>query len=583
MPARALRLPRRSADPVADLAQLVLVMSPDQLEQFAAGLAGDDLALLESVIAEHVGVGWRTDPATFAHHLDRAYQVWRYVQQLSDRFRAAVMGESKRQLWNLPARYGKSLLASQWGPTWALDRTEGRARFLLISYGKQLSVENALGIRERLVEYQDQLHPGCQLAEGRKRQDRFRTVAGGGVLAGSATGAIRGFGAGAGGGVIVDDPFKDWQEAHSEHRRDLVWNQYRGTWLDRLDDEEAFIIVVHHRVHEDDLTGRLLEDDPDGWEHVVLPAIAPEGKPDLLGREPGEALEPARFSATFHLELQRGMGSYLASALQQQDPTPEEGTDLRRAWFVLYEPDEVPLGFDQLTTSWDLKLKDSEAGDYVVGQAWGRTGGEAWLLDQLRGQWDHATTANAIALLAVRHPYITTHVVETAGSYSDVVPQLRRAIAGYLVTAEMAARLGMTDDERAQVQALRRHGMTGLVGRNATEGDKRMRARTYLVPAAEAGNVHVPARAEWLPHLLDEFAAFPNGNHDDQVDSASQALRQLSFGVAVIASAAGHGQTPAPASGDRVAAARPQAGGSAPAAGQANTSIMVAGRRQLGR
>jgi hypothetical protein len=174
MPARALRLPRRSADPVADLAQLVLVMSPDQLEQFAAGLAGDDLALLESVIAEHVGVGWRTDPATFAHHLDRAYQVWRYVQLLSDRFRAAVMGESKRQLWNLPARYGKSLLASQWGPTWALDRTEGRARFLLISYGKQLSVENALGIRERLVEYQDQLHPGCQLAEGRKRQDRGR-------------------------------------------------------------------------------------------------------------------------------------------------------------------------------------------------------------------------------------------------------------------------------------------------------------------------------------------------------------------------------------------------------------------------
>lgn len=544
MPARA---PAPSADPVADLARLVLSMDPVELAAWASLLPPDDMALVEQVIAEHAAEGWRTDPGTFAHHLDPSYQVWAYVQLLSRKFREAVQGTNLRQIWNLPARYGKSLLASQWGPTWALDATDGRARIILWSYGKALAVENAVGVRDRLVQHLPELSPGCRLAPGRKRMDRFVTVGGGGLVAAGVGGAVRGFGAGAGGGVVADDPFKDWQEAHSENRRDLVWNQFRGTLLDRLDDDKAWIIVVHHRVHEDDLTGRLLTEVANGgepWDTTVLPALAygpsPTGEvpPDPLGRQPGEPLEPGRFSADHHRMLARAMGSYLASSLQQQRPSPEEGSELLRAWFQLY--DQPPTGWDQAITSWDLKLKDREAGDYVVGQAWWRTGADYYLRDQLRGQWDHATTANAIALLAVRRPECRAHVIENQGSYSDVAPQLRNPQPRYKVTDEMASRLAMTATERDQVQRLRRRGLSGIIGHPVTEGAKPVRARTFIAPAAEAANVHLPARAEWLPALLDELAGFPKGAHDDQVDAMSQALQRLGTGVASVAAAKGN-------------------------------------------
>lgn len=567
---------------MAELADLLAAMEPKQLEAFALQLPGEDRRLLEHVMAQAHGKGWRSDAAVFAHHLDPGFLVHPHVAYLAGKFRDAVEGRSRRQIWNLQARLGKSLLASQWGPTWALDATEGQARIILWSYGKALAVENAVGVRDRLQLYADQLHPGALLAPGRRRMDRFVTAGGGGVLAAGVGGAVRGFGAGGGGGIVADDPFKDWQEAHSENRRNLVWNQYRGTLLDRLDDEDAWIIQVHHRVHEDDMTGRLLADqaarDVDEWEHVVLPALALPGDP--LGREVGEPLVPDRFSVAFIQQQTSAMGSYLASALLQQDPTPEEGTDLMRAWFQLYVVDGDPVGPDrmqrkpavpdQTVTSWDLKLKDKEAGDYVVGQAWWRTGPDYWLVGQLRGQWDHATTANAIALLAVRHPECRTHAIESAGSYDEVAPQLRKQQDRYEVTAEMAARLGMTETERDAVQQLRRRGLTGIVA-HPPRGDKRVRARTYIAPTAEAGNVHVPAYAEWLPGYLDEMAAFPNGTHDDQVDSTSQALQRLGTGVATAAAATGRAPTPRPGA-HRGAA--PQSTAAAPVtAGGASISV----------
>jgi len=573
MPARV--VPPPQDDALAELGDLLAAMAPAELEAFALHLPPSDRRMLEAVMAGVHGTGWRADPAAMAAHLDRAFRRWRYVDLLAGKFREAVDGVSKRQIWNIPARHSKSLLASQWGPVWALDHTEGRARIILWSYGKSLAVENAVGIRDRIALHADELHPGAHLAPGRRRMDRFVTRAGGGVLAAGVSGAVRGFGAGHGGGIVADDPFKDWQEAHSENRRELVWNQYRGTLLDRLDDEGAWIIHVHHRVHEDDMTGRLLTAADTGtgeqWDQTVIPALAVAG--DVLGREPGEPIVPERFSVAFIEQQRLGMGSYLFSALQQQDPTPEEGTDLLRSWFQLYE--QPPAAPDQSLTSWDLKLKDKEQGDYVVGQCWWRTGGDYWMRDQLRGQWDHASTANAIALMAVRHPEVKAHVVETAGSWDDVAPKLRQPQPDYEVTVEMAGRLGMNAEEARAVEQLRRRGMSGIIG-HPPQGDKQVRARTHIAPAAEAGNVHLPAYTEWLPHLLDELAAFPNGTHDDQVDAMSQALQRLGTGVASVKVATG--VTPAPTPGAHRTAAPTVTGGGQRASVSAPSARRLPGR-----
>jgi predicted phage terminase large subunit-like protein len=176
---------------------------------------------------------------------------------------------------------------------------------------------------------------------------------------------------------------------------------------------------------------------------------------------------------------------------------------------------------------------------------WWRVAGAMFLIDQLRGRFDHAATANAIALLSVRHPEANAHYLEAAASAPEVIANLRKPVAGYTVSDEMAARLGMTPPEREQVAGLRRAGMANLQS-SPVRGDKSVRARSHIAPEAEAGNVRLPANAPWLAALLDELTAFPQGSHDDQVDAMSLGLSKLGRGQASVAGASGPIGQPAP-------------------------------------
>lgn len=479
---------------------------------------------------------WRATPASMMTTLTKGeYRDWAYVRLLSNAYMRAQSGESPRQIWNLPSRLGKTTIL-KWAATWTFDRTEGRCKMIYVCYGKDLAREQSTDIRDWLEIYAADLRG--QLRQDRRRHDRFVSQAGGGLLAAGFDGTIIGFGAGNGGGVLVDDPFKNWQEAHSEARRIHVVNTFKSGIRTRIDKESDFIIVAHHRMHPNDLTGELVQDTLDGtgdeWEHIVIPALAwtPEERdehdpPDLLDREPGEPIEPERMSREDTIARSIGMGSYLAAAMQQQKPRLEKGNELLREWFVLATSAELPRAPDQAITSWDLKLKDKEAGDYVVGQAWWAVGEARFLMDMMRGQYDHATTENAIALLAIRNPQCKRHVVEAAGSADEVVPELQRPIQGYVVTDEMAARLGMSSEERAAVQRLRRQGMGNIKKEPIAEGKKPGRAREFITPVAEIGNVRFPADARWVPELLEEISQFPRGMFDDQVDAMSQALKIL--------------------------------------------------------
>lgn len=517
---------------VATLADQLRTMDPEKLRAWAAQC--DDpgkLALVEEVMGDVTGEGWRTDPAAMAHHLDPTYRTPLWVRYLSRKFREGIEGISSRQIWNLPGRYGKSLLGSQWGPTWGLDRSEGRARFILVSYGQELANENADGVRSRLREHSNVLR--CQLRPDRQGLHRFVTDTGGGLLAAGLGSTITGFGVNKGGALIIDDPFKNWEEAHSETQREKKWNQFRGTLRNRLDDEEAFILLIHHRVHEDDLTARFMgsmhDDDEygDKWDLTVLPALA--GENDPIGRAPGEPLDPEVRPLRAVLSRAAGMGSYLASALEQQEPTPEEGNDIKRAWWVLDE--NFPPAYDDSLSSWDTKMKDKEAGDYVVGQVWGRTGSDFWCVAEVRGQWNQAQTRAAIALVQIRYPWVSRHVVEYAASGPEVIEDLTTGSGeNYVLDPDIASQLGMTEAEQELVQHLLRTGMPGLIGQ-PVKGDKRVRARA-VTPFIEARNCHLPVGTLWVPGFLDEVSAFPNGKYDDRVDTMSQALAKLRVGGA---------------------------------------------------
>ena len=531
MPARK-PPPAQLEDSLADLGQLLVWLGPDDVEQFVSRLPPEYVPVIDRAMGRVAALGWRSSPSAMGHHLTGgALKRWPYVELLSDAFARAVAGDSTRQIWNLPARYGKSTIGSQWGPVWALDRFPWM-KLALTSYGDELANENATIVRDLLIEHGDKL--SVRLRRDRRRNDRFVTEAGGGLIAAGVGSGLTGFGAH---GIVVDDPMKNWQEAHSPARRKLVFDWYRSVVRLRLEAEQSFIVVVMTRWHEEDLTGMLTAADEagdgEGWEVIRLPALADVAS-DPLGRKLGKPLEVERFSLAAVHARATALGSYLTAGLEQQRPAPEEGGEIMRAWWRW--ADSPPPRFDDALTSWDMKLKDKTTGDYVVGQAWGRTGSDYWLVDQLRGQFNLVQTKTAIALLSVRHPEIRRHVVENTGNGPEVMEQLRRPQPRYVLSEDVRSTLGITDDERTAVEQVLRRGMTGLLPENP-KGDKTARLRAQS-PLIEAGNVHLLVRA-WAESLVDEAAAFPNGAHDDQVDALSQGLKRLAKGPAKATAAKG--------------------------------------------
>lgn len=506
-----------------------------EFEAFYESLPPALVPIVDRGLAQRSVDGWRAHPAALMHHITGDdWWLRPHVQYLSLKFRDAVLGVSPRQVWNLAPRLGKTRVLDG-GEIWNLDRTVGAARSIRVTHALSLAARSSIMVQNTIA------HPDIAAAVGppppgtaavaKATQREWYTTAGGGMLATSMHAQVLGFGVGPAdskgmGGILgIDDPMKDWQTAHSKTQRDDVHTQYKGTFRHRLDDEECAILIVMQRLHRDDLSGRLAADaligDGDEFEQVVLPHIAVEDDP--LGREPGEPLDPLAFTEPQARKRAKALGTYVASAVEQQSPSEEVGNEILREWFKL--DDDMPPAYDQTLCSWDFKLKDNESGDFVCGQAWGRTGPDLWMIDQIHGKYDHATTANAVALLSVRNPQIRTHVVEAAGSASDVLPTLVKAQPKYEVTEKMAGRLGMTETEAAAVQALRRTGMTGIVTRKP-QNDKVVRARSWIAPLAEAGNIHLNPQGIWLPGYLDEMAEFP-GEHDDMVDASSQACKEL--------------------------------------------------------
>jgi phage terminase large subunit-like protein len=244
-----------------------------------------------------------------------------------------------------------------------------------------------------------------------------------------------------------------------------------------------------------------------------------------LGREVGEPIEPARYDVTEARDRAKFLGSYLTAAMEQQRPQPEEGGEILREWWRWSAT--PPSTFTDVMTSWDMKLKDKEAGDYVVGTVGGRIGAEFWIIDMIRGQFSQLQTKIAIALMALRHPDAKRHLIENTGNGPEVMVELRRGDPMFTLTADQADKVGVAEHERASVQAILRRGLAGLIAVNVKQS-KLIRARA-VAAYIEGGNVHLIENKAWAHALVDEWAAFPpkQGGHDDIVDSTSQLLSRL--------------------------------------------------------
>ena len=224
----------------------------------------------------------------------------------------------------VPPRHGKSELASVRFPAWYIGRDPQR-KVILTSYGAVLAYKFSRRVRNLIKSpLYRRLYPGMDIT-GDAAAVQFWAWAKDGEEAGAFNAA------GVGGGItgegcdllIVDDPVKDAKEALSLTIRDDAYEWYASTAYTRLDRAANAIVVIQTRWHEDDLSGRLLQQAEEGgerWEVVDLPALAEAGRPDALGRRPGQPLWPARFDEQRLAVIRTTVTEPWWQALYQQRP-----------------------------------------------------------------------------------------------------------------------------------------------------------------------------------------------------------------------------------------------------------------------
>lgn len=474
--------------------------------------AGEDLWLdmIATTLAPNLRKQPWATPGEMACALDRGTKQTPALRLIDDRLAAVATGETERQQINMPPQEGKSQRTSIWFPLWLLHRNPN-LRIAIVSNGFELAQTFGEAIRDNL-----QAHPelGLTLSKSTAKKHEFKLLGyDGGVVCVGIEGSLTGKPVDV---LIIDDPYKDEKQADSKAWRQTVRNFWQSVALTRLA-PGAPVVIVQTRWRKDDLSGWLREEYPDEWDVLnisaqaidttKLPETDPEyGKPDPLGREPGEFMESARRrTAKDWLKKIREVGSRVWNAMYQGRPSPVEGGILKRHWWQTYdEPVWVEradgsmwaVGFDEVLMSWDMAFKDTDSSDFVVGQVWARRGVDVFLVEQVRGRWDFVETCNQFERLAARWPQAMLKIVEDKANGPAVIASLRKRVSG-IVPEE-------------------------------PQGSKEARARA-VSPLVEAENVHLPSPklAPWVGALIEECAGFPTATNDDQVDALTQALNRL--------------------------------------------------------
>jgi predicted phage terminase large subunit-like protein len=403
------------------------------------------------------------------------------------------LGKIKRLIITVPPRSLKSIMCSVAFPAFILGHDPTK-RLIVASYGADLAIKHGNDFRTIInsAEYHG-IFPGMRISAMKNTQTEVVTTSNGFRLAISVDGALTGRG---GDIIIIDDPIAALA-ALSQKSREHVADWYFNTLLSRLDDKQnGAIVLVMQRLHEDDLVG-VLRRSSDEWTVLSLPAIAeqdeeiPIGNGQIYYRHVGDVLHPEREARDVLDALRAQLGVEIFAAQYQQQPVPPGGAIIKRVWVRRY--DQLPKS-GQIIQSWDVANKQGEDNDYSVCTTWLVHESRYYLIDLIRGRFDFPTLRTKVSGQAKLHK-VSRILIEDAGVGTALIQELKSAHLSVIAVKP--------------------------------EYDKKIRM-TIQSAKFEDGQVFFPKEAPWLRDLEDELFAFPNGRHDDQVDSISQALGHTS-------------------------------------------------------
>lgn len=440
-----------------------------------------------------------SDPFIAGYHLDA---ICEHLQAIAD-------GLISRLCMNVAVRHSKSLLTSVFFPAWSWVQSPER-RIITASYSQVLTIRDAVRTRQLLESDLFQSYFGkIQFNDDTNRKDYYANTSNGHRLSVSIGSRTAGFDA----DLIVADDIHDFATRTSEAERNKAIDYFETALCSRLVyTGKQGIVLAGHRIHDDDVYARLRAKygDDGSWTWLTLPE---EYSPKFSGwyngigwkdkRAEGELLWPERFNdKILNDEKKRYRHEY--SAIFLQEPTPAEGTLFKADWFRYYTTEEDEHGryyildgkkYDQ-SKAWrfsvcDTAISTNTGADYTVCQVWDVIGPYLVLVDQIRKRLDGSKIVPTLADFVTKHEAQFLSVErEFVGKF--VIDQLRER---NIICKPFEAKGHGNKETRAVAGEIRMEGLT----------------------------VFFPNGSSWVAALEKELLAFPNGQHDDQVDCLSMA------------------------------------------------------------
>ena len=419
----------------------------------------------------------------------------KHHQIYAEKLNRIANGELKRLIVNMPPRHTKSEFASHLFPAFFMGRNP-KAKLIQTTHTGELAVSFGRKTKNLIEsdEY-EKVFPEVRLAADSKAAGRWQSNHGGEYFAAGVGGAITGRGADL---LIIDDPHSE-QDALSPTVLDSHYEWYTSGPRQRLQPGGA-IVVVMTRWSIKDLTGRLIEaqgkdENADQWEVVEFPAILPSGKPMWSGFWNIQALEQVKAS----IPLKKW------NAQSMQAPTSEEGALIKRDWWRVWDKENVP-GLEFIIQSYDTAFSKKETADFSAITTWGvfrpEDGGapNLILLDARKDRWNFPELKK-VAMEEYRYWQPERVLIEAKASGMPLTHELQK--------------MGIP-----------------VINFTPSKGNDKHARVNSVAPLFESGAIWAPKKS-FAEDVIEECAAFPFGDHDDYVDSTTQALMRYRQGYHV--------------------------------------------------
>jgi predicted phage terminase large subunit-like protein len=414
---------------------------------------------------------------------------------MAKKFEEIASGKTKRLIINMPPRHTKSEFASYLLPAWYLGKFPNK-KIIQCSNTAELAVGFGRKVRNLVDgETYAKIFPNVSLRSDSKAAGRWSTNANGEYFAIGVGGTVTGKGADL---LIIDDPHSEQEAALASSNPevyDKVFEWYESGPRQRLQPGGSIVIVMT-RWGKRDLTGKVIQSmidkDGDEWEVISLPAIMPNDKP----------LWPEFWSYDELAKLRNVLPISKWSAQYQQNPTSEEGALVKREWWQVWEEDRPPP-CEFIIQSWDTAFTKNERSDYSACTTWG-----VFYMNE------DPNDAHIILLDALKERMEFPELKQRALEYNEWEPD------AFIVEAKASG--------APLIYELRAMGIP-VQEFVPTRGNDKISRVNSVADIFASGKVWAP-RKRWAEEVIEEMASFPNSDHDDLVDSTTQALLRFRKG-----------------------------------------------------